>query len=116
MVENTIAVFIPIIFILVTGLVIVTMVFFRSREKQLLIEKGLTPEAIKEFFQNKKDDFRLLKIGVVLLFFGLGLGFGLIMEDNTSKDYWVPFLLFTLTGLGFIAANLIAKSIERKAV
>jgi hypothetical protein len=112
--EREIAVMIPIIVTLIIGLVIVTAIFYRSREKQLLIERGLTPEQIKEFYQEKKDPYRLMKIGMVILFFGLGLGLGLVLQEETGKDYWVPFLMFTITGLGFIIANVASKSLEKK--
>ncbi len=102
---EVIAVFIPIIFILVVGLILVTFFYFRSREKQMLIEKGLDAQSIKEFFQNKKDPYTLLKIGVIIVGFGLGLGLGLILKDIADKDYWIPFMLFVFTGGGFILAN-----------
>ncbi len=100
-----IGVFIPIIFILVVGLIIVTFYYFRSRERQMLIEKGLDAHSIKEFFENKRDPNRLIKIGIIVLGFGIGLGLGLILQDTLDKDYWVPFLLFVFTGIGFIVAN-----------
>jgi len=114
---ETIAVFIPIIFILVTGLVIVTGIYLRSREKQMLIEKGLSAEQIKEFFEERKrrDPYLMTKVGLVSLFFGLGLGFGLYLEDVTSREYWVPFCIFTITGLGFVIANLLSRKLERNA-
>lgn len=113
--EKEIAVFIPIIFTLVTGLVFVTYLFFKSREKQMLIEKGLPPEAIKEFYESKKDPFRLLKIGLIIVFFGIGLGLGMMLEDLTGKDYWVPFMLFTVTGLGFVLAGMAGKKLDKKS-
>jgi intracellular septation protein A len=114
--EKEIAVFIPIIFFLVSGVIIITAIFFKSREKQLLIERGMSTEDIKMFYQEKRDPYRLMKIGVVIFFFGLGLGIGLILQAETDRNYWVPFLMFTLTGIGFIAANLIARNLERKTV
>lgn len=110
--EREIAVFIPIILILVTGLVLVTYFFLKSRERQMLIEKGLSPEQIKDYFETKKDPYRLMKIGMIILFFGLGLGFGLMLQDATGKDFWVAFLLFTMTGLGFVVANVLGKKLE----
>jgi hypothetical protein len=105
MATDVIAVFIPIIFILVVGLILITFFYFRSREKQMLIEKGLDAQSIKEFFQNKRDPYTLLKIGVIIVGFGLGLGLGLILQDIADKDYWIPFMLFIFTGAGFIVAN-----------
>ena len=39
----TIAVFIPIVTVLVIGIILVSYFFFKSRERQLLIEKGMDP-------------------------------------------------------------------------
>src|SRR4030066_814001 len=109
---EVIAVFIPIIGTLVIGIILVTYFFLRSRERQLLIEKGMDAQSIKEFFQNKKDPFRLLKIGIVTICFGLGLGIGIMLNDVTSKEYWVPLLLFVLTGIGFVIANVVSRNLD----
>ena len=115
--ENVVAVFIPIVLFLVTGLILVVYFYLRSRERQMLIEKNLDAASIKEFFESKKnsDPFRLLKFGVICFFFGLGLGVGLILEDATYKDYWVPLLLFTVTGLGFVVANIVAHKLSNRS-
>ena len=112
--EDVVAVFIPIVMFLVVGLIMVTFIYYRSRERQMLIDKGLSAEEIKQFFQQKKDPFILLKIGIICIFFGLGLGFGLMLEDNTSKEYWVPFMLFVVTGLGFVVSNLASSRLKAK--
>lgn len=103
--EGVVAILIPIIMFLVIGIILVTFIYFRSRERQMLIDKGLDAQSIKEYFAHKRDPNRLIKIGLVILFFGLGLGLGLILNDVTSKEYWVPLLLFVFTGVGFIIAN-----------
>ena len=110
--KEVVAVFIPIIFILVTGLIFVTYFYFRSRERQMLIDKGLDANSIKEFFEHKKDPLRLMKIGIIAIAFGLGLGIGLMLQDATDKDYFVPFSLFVVTGLGFVVANMAARKSE----
>ena len=97
--ESVIAVFIPIIFFLVVGLVLVISIFYKSKEKQMLIEKGLSAEEIKKFFEDKRDPFILLKIGIISIFFGLGLGFGMMLEDNYRGDFWIPLFLFVFPGL-----------------
>jgi hypothetical protein len=106
-----IATFIPIVFFLTIGLIWITVIYFRSREKQMLIEKGLSTEEIKLFFEEKKrsNPFLLAQIGTISIFFGFGLGIGLYLEDITTKEYWIPFCLFAFTGLGFIVANIIGR-------
>ena len=111
-----IGVFIPIVFFLVLGLTLVTYFYFRSRERQLLIEKGMDAQSIKDFFESKKDTYRWFKIGVVCIGFGIGLGLGMYMQDVTDKEFWIPFFLFVFTGIGFVAANLISKKLEQNIV
>lgn len=105
---------VPITFFLVTGLVIISAVYLKSREKQMLIEKGLSSEEIKQFYDRKRDPFILLKIGIISIFFGIGLGVGLAMEDATSREYWVPLALFTVTGIGFVISNLVGNTLRKK--
>ena len=112
--EEVVAVFIPIVATLVIGIILVSYFFFRSRERQLLIEKGMDAQSIKDFFEGKKDPFRLLKIGIITIAFGLGLGFGIMMEVDYSGGYWVPLFLFTGTGIGFVVANIISRKLEKK--
>jgi hypothetical protein len=78
----------------------------------MLIEKGLDAQNIKEFFERKRDKFILLKIGIISVTFGLGLGIGLILQDVTSKEYWVPFALFVVTGFGFVISNLLVNKYQ----
>jgi uncharacterized membrane protein YbaN (DUF454 family) len=109
-----IGVFIPIIMTLVIGVILVVFFYLKSKEKQMLIEKGLSAEEIKNFFEQKRDGLALMKIGIISIFFGLGLGFGMMLEDATSKDYWIPFLLFIGTGTGFVLSNLLANKMKNK--
>lgn len=114
MVPEVVAVFIPIIIVLVIGVVLVVYFYLKSREKQMLIEKGLSAEEIKKFFEEKRDGLVLMKLGIISIGFGIGLGFGLFMQDVTSKEYWVPLSLFVVTGIAFVIANLAANKIKNK--
>lgn len=114
MASEVVAVFIPIIIVLVTGVVLVTYFYLKSREKQMLIEKGLSAEEIKKFFEEKRDGLVLMKLGIISIGFGIGLGFGMFMEDVTTKEYWVPLSLFVVTGIGFVVANLATNKIKNK--
>ena len=108
-----IGVFIPIILFLVIGLILITYFYLRSRERQMLIEKGLDAQSIKEFFESKKDQFRWMKIGIVCIGFGIGLGLGLYLEDSTGKEFWIPLFLFVFTGIAFVISNLFSQKLER---
>ena len=113
--EEVVAVFIPIVMFLVIGLILITYIYFRSRERQMLIEKGLSSEEIKQFFEQKRDPFALLKIGIISIFFGLGLGIGMMLESYSHQEFWIPFLLFVSTGFGFVLANLAGRKMKEKS-
>jgi intracellular septation protein A len=104
-----IGVFVPIVLFIVIGIVLVSSGFFDFNTRKLLVEKGLDIQSVKEFLENKKDPYILMKIGIIAIAFGIGLGLGMMMQDYTDKDYWVPFALFTITGIGFVAANIASR-------
>ena len=112
--EQVVAVFIPIVLFLVTGLVLVTHFYFRSREKQLMIEKGLSYEQMMDLLnlKSKSDGLFGLKLGIVVVFFGLGLGLGFLFLDSMYNDEWMAFSIITMTGLGFIAAYFISRKVK----
>ncbi|MGE5399989.1 MAG: DUF6249 domain-containing protein [Ignavibacteriales bacterium] len=114
--SDVIGAFIPIVMFLVAGLVWITIIYFKSREKQMLIEKGLSPEEIKLFFEtNRKKDnsFLLTKIGIISIFFGLGIGLGMHFQELYDQEYWTVLFIFTFTGVGFITANLLGRKLEK---
>jgi hypothetical protein len=110
-----IGVFVPIILFLVIGLVMVSSAYFNYRVRQTLVDKGLDPQSIREFLEHKRDPYMLMKIGIIAIAFGIGLGLGLILQDHTDKDYWIPFALFTFTGIGFVIANIVTRKLESKS-
>ncbi|GAB4292381.1 MAG: hypothetical protein Kow0098_12280 [Ignavibacteriaceae bacterium] len=114
MTEGMLAIFIPIVMFLVTGLVLVTYFYLRSRERQMLIEKGLSAEDIKQFFESKKDPYALLKWGIIITAAGLGIGLGIGMGEEFHKDYWTPLFIFTFTGLGMVIANILGNKLSKK--
>jgi len=113
--EGVIAVFIPIIMVVVVGLVFVTYFFYRSRERQMLIEKGLSADEIKQFFEKKRDYFVLFKIGIIAIFFGVGLGLGMISgTDESTREMYMPASIFIFTGIGFVVANLVGNKMRKQ--
>lgn len=100
------------VFFLVTGIVIVTFIYFRSREKQMMIEKGLSYEQMVELLRTKRDPFLLLKLGVLTIFVGLGLGAGFLFSNWTGYEEWIPFSIVTMTGLGFLVGFLLTRKLK----
>jgi Domain of unknown function (DUF6249) len=112
--EGTIAVFIPIVMFLIIGLIAVTLIFYRSKERQMLIDKGLSAEDMKKFFEQKRDPFWLLKVGIICIFFGIGLGIGLMSGGEETREVVTPTSIFIFTGLGFVIANVYGNKLKRK--
>jgi ABC-type Fe3+ transport system permease subunit len=120
---------IPIIMFLVIGLVLVTYFYFRSKEKQMMIEKGLSYEQMVELLRTKRDPFIMLKLGIIILFVGLGLGLGFLFQQWTGyqvlygtgterwsdyrvHDEWMGFWIVAMTGLGFVTAFLVTRKLK----
>jgi len=114
MATEIIGVFIPIIITITTALIIVTFIYYRSKEKQMIIERGIDIELVKALFEKKKSPYAMLKIGIVILFFGIGLGIGLLIEVYTGVEEWIPFLIFTGLGIGFVLAFVVSRKFEEK--
>jgi hypothetical protein len=112
--EGVIAVFIPIIMFLIIGLVTVTFIYYRSRERQMLIDKGLSAEDMKKFFEQKKDPFLLLKLGIICIFFGIGLGIGMMSGAEETREVVTPTSIFIFTGIGFVLANIYGNKLRSK--
>jgi Domain of unknown function (DUF6249) len=111
--EGIIALFIPIIMFLIVGLIVMTAIYYRSRERQMLIDKGLSAEDIKKFFEQKKDPFWLMKVGIICIFFGIGLGIGLMSGAEETREVVTPTTIFVFTGIGFVLANIYGNKMRR---
>ncbi|MCW8802985.1 MAG: hypothetical protein OQK57_01210 [Ignavibacteriaceae bacterium] len=111
--EGTIAVFIPIVMFLIIGLIAITLIYYRSKERQMLIDKGLSAEDMKKFFEQKRDPFWLLKVGTICIFFGIGLGIGLMSGGEETREVVTPTSIFIFTGLGFVLANIYGNKLRR---
>ena len=99
---------------LIIGLVVATYFYFRSRERQTMIDKGLAPEQIAELFKSKKNPYIWLKLGIITVGAGLGIGFGVMFEDAHMNEGLIPLSIITLTGLGFIAAFFVSRKFEKE--
>jgi hypothetical protein len=111
--EEVVAVFIPIVMFLIIGLILVTAIYYRSRERQMLIEKGLSAEDMKKFFEQKRDPFWLMKVGIICIFFGIGLGIGLMSGEEETREVVTPTTIFIFTGIGFVLSNIYGNKMRR---
>lgn len=117
---------IPIIFFVVSGFVIALIFQLKSKEKQMMIEKGLSAEQMVELLKSKEKDGRnrylMLKVGIILIFLVIGGIVGNMIDRTFFSNYsghyydndpvygvWFAFLGL---GIGAVAAHFIAKKVE----
>jgi predicted histidine transporter YuiF (NhaC family) len=99
---------------LIVGLVIALFFYFRSKERQMMIEKGLSPEQITELFKSKRNPYTWLKLGVIIVGSGLGIGLGVMAEQADWNDGFISLFIITFIGLGFVGAFFISRKFEKE--
>ncbi len=105
--------FIPITMFLVIGIVLVTWIYFRSKEKQIMIEKGMNYEQMVEFLKTKRNPYTWLKFGIVVMISGIGIGIGSYFGENYDNLGGLAALfIISFIGLGFIVAFYVTKKYE----
>ena len=123
--ESAIGEMIPIFAIIFTfgipGIIIFWYINARHRERMRLIEKGLSVEEIKKYFQNVyskgRNPYAALKWGILLVFIGLGFVLAHILEETTDmSDSITPALLLLFAGLGFLTYYLIVSKKKRNGL
>ena len=123
--ESAIGEMVPIFAIIFTfgipGIIIFWYINARHRERMRLIEKGLSAEEIKKYFQNVyyrgRNPYSALKWGILLAFVGLGFVLSEILQETTDLgDGITPAVLFVFAGLGFLIYYLIVSKKKQNGV
>jgi len=109
-----VAIAVPMTFMLVTGIVFVVYFYLRSKEKQMMIEKDMSYEQMMEFMKSKRSPYTLLKVGIVTIFFGLGLGLGFLFENTMYDEDMMALAIFTMLGAGMVVAYFVGRIMEKK--
>ncbi|RMD50671.1 MAG: hypothetical protein D6830_02170 [Ignavibacteria bacterium] len=100
-------IFIPIVLFLVVGAVLITYIFFRSKERQMIIEKGLDAEQIQELFKRREYPYLMMQIGIIAIGLGVGIGLGMIINED-----YMGFFILTFLGIAAVLASLITKKLQ----
>lgn len=98
----------------IPGAVIITWIFFRSKERQMLIQKGFTNDQIIALYSGKRNPYIWLKLGIIVVFFGIGLGVGGLLENMTGLEMFIAFGIITFSGLGFVVAYYVSRKFEKE--
>ena len=114
---ETIAVFIPFVFLIGTFYVLYSYLTYRAKERMALIEKVTNPEDLKLIFskQNAAEPslFRNAKWGILFISFGLALITGFILEPYFGEEI-IFGLVFLFPGLGLLTYYSIFKNLYPK--
>ncbi|KAB2846510.1 MAG: hypothetical protein F9K45_01730 [Melioribacteraceae bacterium] len=108
-------VFIPITMFLMTGIVLVSWIYYRSKEKQMMIDKGMSYEQMVEFLKTKRNPYTVLKMGIVIAVSGFGIGIGSYIGENYQHEGMggiAALFIIVFIGLGFITAFYATKKYE----
>lgn len=104
---------VPIAFFLVIFGIAFTFFFTRSKERLALIDKGMDASL---FYGDKKDKltYWTLRLGALMLGFGVGLLVGFILEGYYGKGQYIAPPIFIFSGIFWIAEFVVERKIIRK--
>ncbi|MBN2572280.1 MAG: hypothetical protein JXA68_09140 [Ignavibacteriales bacterium] len=117
--DHLVAILVPIIFFLVIGAILISYFYFRSREKQIMLNKGFNSDQIVEIYKSRKNSIVWMKIGIVAFFLAFGLALGALVGSSMNLDTddlldhtWTSIFVLSFTGIGFIVSYFVAKKID----
>ena len=112
MAESIIALFIPILGIIMgNGMIILIAYFYfrsRTRERTALIEHGADPSL---FARKRQDRGQSLKLGLVLLGLAFGFVMGYLLDENTEMDTFPAYtsMVFLFSGTALFIHHFVEK-------
>jgi membrane protease YdiL (CAAX protease family) len=114
--------FIPIIAIIFTfgipGALIFWYLYIKHKERTKLMDMGLSPQEARDYFREQekrpKNPLNTLKWGILLSMVGIGLFFGILLDEAGFKDELTGVMVLLFGGLGFIIYYFIASSKLKK--
>lgn len=115
-IEKTIPIFGIIFTFGIPGIIIFWAIYSKHRERMRLIEKGLTPEEVKNYFSSPEkqmrphNPFKALKWGILLLFLGAGIFVANVLEQKMDFNDGITFgVVLLFLGAGFLTYYLMVK-------
>jgi hypothetical protein len=116
LIEQTIPIFAIIFTFGIPGLIIFWAIYSKHRERMRLIEKGLTPDEVKNYFKDAdrnprpNNPFKALKWGILLLFLGAGIFVANVLEQKMDFNDGITFgVVLLFLGAGFLTYYMMVK-------
>ena len=104
---------VPTIFFLVVGGIIASFVLTRHKERMTMLDRGLSPEDIKQLYERSAGRFNpysSLKWGIVFVSIGLAVVIGMWLREVTYVEEGIyPALIALLGGAGLIIYYMIIR-------
>ncbi len=95
-------VLIPITMFIAIAFVIYFYMMTRHRERMLLLERDVNVEDLKSLYTRSKSRYDTAKWALIFLFGGIGLFFGIWLNEMTREDGYVPAAVLVFVGLGLL--------------
>lgn len=106
---------IPIVMFIVTGAVLITFLFFRSREREMILAKDYSAEELMLLLNpGSKKKGVLVVLGILTTSFGFGMLAGTLVSTATGQNEYTPFIMFISVGLGLIASFYVREKLNKK--
>jgi|WetSurMetagenome_2_1015567.scaffolds.fasta_scaffold44783_3 hypothetical protein len=118
LIEGMIPIFAIIFTFGIPGIIIFWVFYAKHRERMRLIDKGLTPDEVKNYFKAEfkerdkrpRNPYGALKWGILLLFLGIGFVAAKVLEQKFDFDDGITFgVVLLFIGAGFLTYYLIVR-------
>jgi hypothetical protein len=114
--NNFFEAFIPLVAIVFTfgipGILIFYWIYIKHKERTKLMDMGLSPQEARDYFREQekkpKNPLSTLKWGILFAMVGIGLFFGIMLDEAGFKDELTGVMVLLFGGLGFIIYYAIA--------
>ncbi len=106
---------VPIILFIVTGATIITALYFRSREREMILQKDYTAEELQALLNPQATrKGGIVVVGILAISFGTGLTIGFIIRDLTGNGDFVSMPLFICVGIGLVISFYVREKLNKK--
>jgi hypothetical protein len=120
--DNPFEAMIPVVGIIFTfgipGILIFYWLHMKHKERTKLMDMGLSPQEARDYFREierkPKNPIGTLKWGILFCMIGIGLFFGILLEEAGFKDELTGVMVLLFGGLGFIIYYFVASSKLKK--